>query len=302
MRHGDRITHSIPFRFDGVGTHRDRAARSHCSDGDVFPVSHRSTHCFTAWLVGMTMWMFVLQAVLPMMLSAGVQVQVPRPALGNECATCHLRRAWTRSVTTHVDLWMTSTHAFYRVGCEKCHGGDPKTSDEGAAHRGVVNSANPSSPVHRIALPATCGRCHRSAANAFELSSHKTLLSQGDATAPTCTSCHTSMATEVPSPVTLEGPCLQCHREDPQNRARVARRALEDLARLRTSLRRAKLEIDMTKEADRKTSLTKQWTDADLSLRDVVAGIHAFDQRRVEDRLSDARAQIDRLRAELARR
>jgi len=246
----------------------------------------------------MAMWMLVLSVVVPILLTAGAQV--PRPALGNECATCHLRLAWTRSATMQVDLWVTSRHAFYRVGCEKCHGGDPTTSDERAAHRGVVNSANPSSPVHLVALPATCGRCHQSEANAFELSAHRRLLSQGDATAPTCTSCHTSMATEVPSPAALEKECLRCHHDDLQKRASIAKRELEDLARLSASLRRAKLDIDITKEGDRKTSLTKQWTDGDQSLRDVVAGIHAFDQPRVEDRLINARAQIDRLRAELA--
>lgn len=246
------------------------------------------------------MWTFVLPAVLSMMLSAGVQVR--SPASGNACATCHLRLVWTQSATAHVDLWITSQHAVYRVGCEKCHGGDPKTTDERAAHRGVVNSANRSSPVNRIALPLTCGRCHRAPASAFGTSAHQKLLSKGDPMAPTCTSCHTSMATEVPSPAALEKQCLRCHRDDLQKRASVARRELEDLARLRTSLRRAKLEIDVTKDADRKTSLTKPWTDSDLWLRDVVAGIHAFDQRRVQDRLSDARAQIDRLRAELARR
>ena len=203
---------------------------------------------------------------------------------------------------THVDQWITSRHAFYRVGCEQCHGGNPKTSDERAAHRGVVNSANSSSPVHRMALPLTCGRCHRSEVSAFELSVHRELLSQGDTQAPTCTSCHTSMATEVPLPAALESQCLHCHHDDPQNRARVARRQIEDLARLRSSLRRAKFEINTTKDTDRQTALTKQWTDADLSLRNAAAGIHAFNQERVDDRLSDARRQVERLAAALARR
>ena len=234
------------------------------------------------------------------MLLAGAHASTPD--LGNECATCHLRRAWTRSVTTHVDLWVTSRHAFYRVGCEKCHGGDPSTSDEQTAHRGVVQSADPSSPVHRTALPMTCGRCHRAEATAFAQSAHRAALSRGDPAAPTCTSCHTSMATEVPSLTALEKQCRDCHRVDPQNRAQVARRQLEESTRLRTGLRTAKLEIDMTKNAERRASLTQQWVDADRSLRDVIAGIHAFDQHHVDERLTEARAQVDRLRAEIARR
>ena len=114
----------------------------------------------------MTMWTFVLPAVLSLMLSAGVQVR--SPASGNECPTCHLRLVWTQSATAHVDLWITSKHAVSRVGCEKCHGGDPKTTDERAAHRGVVNSANRSSPVNGIALPLTCGRCHRAPARFWD--------------------------------------------------------------------------------------------------------------------------------------
>lgn len=246
------------------------------------------------------MWALVVPAVLQITLLA--QGQVPGFAAGNECATCHLRRAWTRSATTHVDLWITSKHAVYRVGCEQCHGGDPKTSDEAAAHRGVVNSGNPTSPVHRSAQPVTCGRCHRSEAAAFAVSAHKTLLSHGDATAPTCTTCHGAMATEVPSPLVLQHQCVRCHREDSGERAQVARRQLEDLARLRTDLRRARLAVAMVEDAARKASLAKQWADAERSLREVSAGIHAFDQLRVEDRLNGARAQIDRVRVELARR
>ena len=109
------------------------------------------------------------------------------------------------------------------------------------------------------------------------------------------------MAADVPSPAALESQCLQCH-DTRQERARVAKRELEDMTRLRTTLRRAKVQIAGVMDPDRRTSLTTQWTDADVSLRDVVAGIHAFDQRRVDERLGDANARIERLVAELAKR
>jgi hypothetical protein len=148
----------------------------------------------------MTMWMSVLTILLPITLGIGMQVPTAVPA--NRCAACHLRLVWTRSAITHVDQWVTSRHALYRVGCERCHGGDATTSDQAAAHRGIANSAGTSSAVHRMALPATCGRCHPSEAKAFARSAHRELLSRGDATAPTCTSCHSSMAADVPSPAT----------------------------------------------------------------------------------------------------
>jgi hypothetical protein len=243
---------------------------------------------------------FAILTLLPWMLLSGVQPRTPD--LGNACATCHMRSAWTRSTTTHVDLWVTSKHAFYRVGCEKCHGGDARTSDAAAAHRGVVNSADPSSRVHRAALPETCGQCHRTEAGGFEQSAHRKLLSRGDTAGPTCTSCHTSMATDVPSLAALEKQCLQCHHDDPQNRGQIARRELEEWTRLRNGVRRAKLEIDTIKEAERRTALTQQWTDADQSLPEVLARIHAFDLTGVDDRLSGARARLDRLLADLGRR
>lgn len=236
----------------------------------------------------------------PITLGAGLQA--PTAALANPCAACHLRLVWTRSAITHVDQWVTSRHALYRVGCEKCHGGDARTSDRAAAHRGVTHSADPSSAVHRMALPATCGRCHRSEANAFARSAHQELLSQGDAAVPTCTSCHSSMAADVPSPAALESQCLHCHHDERQDRARIAKRELENVTRLRTTLRKAKLQIAAVTEPDRRTSLTTQWTAADVSIRNVVAAIHAFNQRRVEERLGDSNAQTERLVAGLAKR
>jgi hypothetical protein len=110
------------------------------------------------------------------------------------------------------------------------------------------------------------------------------------------------MAADVPSPAALARQCLQCHRDDRETRAGAAKRELEVLTRLRTTLKRAKLEIATVTKPDRRTSLEAQWAQADVSFRDVAASIHAFDQRRVEERLSVVNAQTERLVAELAKR
>jgi hypothetical protein len=224
------------------------------------------------------------------------------PALpSNKCAACHLQRVWTVSATTHVDEWVTSKHAAYRVGCERCHGGDATTSDANAAHRGVVASADRSSTVHRMALPRTCGGCHPAAANAFTQSIHNELLEQGNLRAPTCTTCHTSMATEVLAPAALEQRCRECHGRDPSNRAAAARRQIEELTRLRRSLARGRLEITGIVDGPTREALLAQWHEADISLRAVASGFHAFNERRVEDRISDARIQTTRLADALGR-
>jgi len=80
--------------------------------------------------------------ILPRLLLALLvtRSQIEGPASRNECATCHLRLAWTQSEVTHVDQWVTSRHALYRIGCERCHRGDARTSDWTVAHRGVAKS------------------------------------------------------------------------------------------------------------------------------------------------------------------
>ncbi len=246
------------------------------------------------------MWLQAVAAFLPVAVAA--VLQVPGRAPGNQCAECHLQRASLQSRLLHVDEWVTSKHALYRIGCEKCHGGDAAARDERTAHAGVLNSADPTSPVHWMALPATCGRCHVAESNAFARSGHQELLRQGDAMVPTCTSCHSSMAGDVPEPAALESRCLHCHPDDPQNRARLARHELEDVARLRSALKRAKVEIAAIIDSDRRATLTAQWSAAGTSVAAAVVGVHGFDTRRVEDRLSEAHAQVDRLLASLGRK
>jgi Cytochrome c554 and c-prime len=243
------------------------------------------------------MWIPVLAIVLPVAMMA--RSQIPKAASDNRCAACHIRIVWTQSTITHADEWVTSKHALRGVGCEKCHGGDAKTSDETVAHRGVKNRADPSSLVYSTALPGTCGRCHRAELNEFARSAHQPLLLKGEAAAPTCTSCHSSMAADVPSPAAFEMQCLHCHGGESPDRAHEARRELEELTRLRTILKRARFAIAALADSDRRASLTTQWTNTDVSLRGVVAALHGFDQRAVEDRLSVARVQVERLGAAL---
>lgn len=222
--------------------------------------------------------------------------QLPRASAANQCAVCHLKLVWTTSAVTHVDQWVTSRHARDGVGCEKCHGGDSRTADATAAHRGVANSSNPSSSVHATALPTTCARCHPSEVNGFERSAHRRLLAQGDQRAPTCTSCHTSMAADVPSAGTVEAQCGRCHVDEGESvRARTVRRQLEEVARQRGMLGRAKWGIAGVSDNARRTSLTSAWTAADASLRSAVASLHSFDQAAVDIRLADSRSEIARL-------
>ena len=83
--------------------------------------------------------------------------------------------------------WDFSPHRESRVGCEKCHGGNPNTFESFPAHVGVLNSGNPSSPVNRRNIPKTCGSCHSGPFVAFQSSVHYGLLQDGNQNVPVCT-------------------------------------------------------------------------------------------------------------------
>ncbi|HZT75310.1 MAG TPA: multiheme c-type cytochrome [Vicinamibacterales bacterium] len=227
--------------------------------------------------------------------SPHIAAQLPRAVASNQCAVCHVRLVTTTSAITHTDEWLTSTHARHGVGCEKCHGGDATRADAASAHVGVVRSDNPASPVHWMALPSTCGGCHPSELNAFALSTHDEMLREGDAMAPTCTSCHTSMAADIPSAADLERRCLQCHDRPGDDRARRARRSMDEVSGQWKTLWIARLAIAGVADERQRAALMVEWNAADGAVRAVVSAIHAFDARRVDDRLGDARARVHRL-------
>jgi Cytochrome c554 and c-prime len=237
----------------------------------------------------------VAVAALGAALSGGPQL--PFAARSNQCATCHLQLVQMRPGPTHTDEWVTSSHASHGVGCEKCHRGDAATSDRSAAHRGVVPASDSSSSVHRTRLTVTCGGCHAADANAFARSTHDALLQQGDSHAPTCLTCHSSMAADILSPIDLERACRGCHSAD---RASRARRQLEAIAALQRVLRRARLEIAAVADQRRGEVLNNERRDADIAIRAAVAALHAFDQPLVDVRLDEARVLVEILQRTLS--
>ena len=85
-------------------------------------------------------------------------------------------------------------------------------------------------------------------------------------------------------------------------RATTAYRQIDELIRLRRSLTQARFQIAGIVDASTRETLVAQWHDAGLSIGAVASGFHAFNERRVEDRLSDARVQMTHLAAALDRR
>lgn len=102
------------------------------------------------------------------------------------CGDCHVKHV-ADDGAEKISSYLESAHAraakvaglLYAATCSDCHG----------AH-GVFRSSDPRSPVHREAIPNTCGVCHQGVNELYATSIHGKLLAQGDARGPVCTDCH----------------------------------------------------------------------------------------------------------------
>ncbi len=92
--------------------------------------------------------------------------------------------------------------------CTDCHG----------AHQ-ILPASNPRSPIAKINVPATCGKCHTRIRETFDQSVHGQAIARGNALAPVCTDCHGIHSIKPPrdpnSPVAEQNLsrdiCARCH-------------------------------------------------------------------------------------------
>ena len=221
----------------------------------------------------------------------------------SSCADCHFANSASPALG-HVGDWDRSAHSVNNVGCETCHGGNAGTFDSFAAHRGILNSANPASPVNFRNLPATCGKCHVGPFVAFQKSHHFEMLSTGDTHVPTCTTCHETAGSRLLSPKALEGQCQQCH--GPKGvaprpeRAAAARTLLEAVNESRDLLNSVKPFINRISDKPRQAQLQAQYQQAQVPLIEAGQSVHEFMFDTLKERLSTARQRIEALLTQLA--
>lgn len=156
---------------------------------------------------------------------AGSYEAPPRTAIAPLCATCHSDAAYMRTFDPQVRVdqflqYRTSTHGKRMAAgeervatCSDCHG----------AH-GVRRVSDARSPVAPLNVATTCARCHADTARMapfgrttmppadWSASVHAAaLLRRGDASAPTCISCHGSHGATPPGVTSVANVCAQCH-------------------------------------------------------------------------------------------
>lgn len=153
-----------------------------------------------------------------------VSAFTPEEMRFNEIRKEHLERGVSCSLECHEDLlsrlamsnyaqWKTSKHAVSGVTCDKCHGGNPEVQDKGGAHKGVLRSSDPESPIYYLNLPSTCGKCHEKQLSEFTLSKHYKRLEKVEL-APTCSTCHRPHVFDIPDAPELAKICKNCHNEN----------------------------------------------------------------------------------------
>src|SRR5262249_18861185 len=105
--------------------------------------------------------------------SAGATAKLftPQDALvelrDNNCVNCHAKLSSPLRLTSRYAEWHMSTHKEKAVGCDKCHGGDPKVSDQKKTHAGVISPGDPKSRLHPQNLPETCNACPQGILSSF---------------------------------------------------------------------------------------------------------------------------------------
>jgi formate dehydrogenase gamma subunit len=113
--------------------------------------------------------------------------------------------------------WVPEDGSCAAATCTDCHSANGEDGQP-TAHR-ILSAAEPESTVHRFMVPATCGKCHRSAAEDYRAGIHGQLTERGEMDAPVCTHCHGEHGilpvSDLRSPVSAarlaEATCAPCH-------------------------------------------------------------------------------------------
>jgi Cytochrome c7 and related cytochrome c/Cytochrome c554 and c-prime len=222
----------------------------------------------------------------------------------SSCADCHFANPQADPDPDHTSDWEMSPHGRRSVGCETCHGGDATKFESFLAHRGILASRNPASPVYRTNLPRTCGVCHTGPFVAFQRSRHFQLLEEGKTDGPTCSTCHGAVAARLLSSRALEKECEGCHGEKaafPKPgfpvKARILHDQVQAVRELLSSVPRLLRRID---DQARRKQLEDAYEQAQVPLTEAVQAAHAFVFDQMEERLATAKTRSEALLDALA--
>jgi hypothetical protein len=215
---------------------------------------------------------------------------------GNSCVNCHSRLPGNSFVGARSHSWTGSVHQKHAVTCDKCHGGDPRASEQKEAHAGVLGSANPQSTVYYKNIPSTCGKCHGAEFYKFTQSRHYKIL-ESAGKGPECVTCHGSMVTSVLTPDTIATVCEQCHNERMETFPYVPQKAKAVLLLLTESSALLDANVKLRHPAEG-TAPAQAVRDARSSLHSARLNWHKFDLDAITADLQDVYNSLKKLSPE----
>jgi hypothetical protein len=158
--------------------------------------------------------------VRPALLALGLLALLPsrpgaQPPPEIVCVQCHGKQAGRTGAP--VALWKQSVHAENGIGCDGCHGGDPRDeADAMSPARGFIGV-----PAEKD-IPRVCGKCHVGVMNDYLASAHGQALGSGG---PSCVTCHGNhKVLRASLDLINEKDCSRCHGFE---RARILRDAMK---------------------------------------------------------------------------
>ncbi|HIJ80557.1 MAG TPA: cytochrome C [Desulfuromonadales bacterium] len=161
----------------------------------------------------MTLVIFLMTAALIHLSPHLVAAEGPAEIV---CIQCH--SALPEKFSAPVKQWRGSVHAENGIGCNDCHGGDPKDAANAMKpERGFLGA--PKEP----SIPSFCGRCHVGVMKDYLASVHGRALGKGG---PTCVTCHGNhQVVKASLEIINEKRCSRCHSFE---RARTIRQAMQE--------------------------------------------------------------------------
>ena len=137
------------------------------------------------------------------------------------CLDCHARNNDTSTLLPATDPQSTINRANIAETCGRCHGDKSIMQGSGISNRpflsyresvhakalaqgnsgaavctdchnshDILPASNAQSPIAKVNIPATCGKCHRQESAEFMQSIHGQAVSRGVSRSPVCTDCH----------------------------------------------------------------------------------------------------------------
>jgi nitrate/TMAO reductase-like tetraheme cytochrome c subunit len=138
------------------------------------------------------------------------------------CTACHRDPTFlvkNKKLYDYFQQWDGSIHQQEGVTCQKCHGGNPKTTNKDQAHSAGVAASDASSGIYYAKIPQTCGKCHEDILEGFQKSNHYEHVApeEEDEQGPTCVTCHGSIDAEILDVNSVEAACARCHNFETDN-------------------------------------------------------------------------------------